>query len=164
MMGIKGQIRDSIAALLARQSGQALVETALAVPLLAGIMFGAVELGRVIYASIEVSNAAKAAVQYGARSSGGASDTTGMLAAAQAETTDFSSASQVSFATGYPALSYTCSDGSAATGLSTDCASSHLEETLTVMTQATVNPLIHLPGLPQTYTIYGHSTQTVLPQ
>jgi Flp pilus assembly protein TadG len=146
------------------ESGQALVEAALVMPLLVAIMFGAVELGRVIYASNEVSNSAKTAVQYGARSTGSASDTSGMLLAAQAETTDFVTTSQVSFATGYPTLSYVCSDGSASTGLSTDCATSHLEEVLTVETRATVDPLVHIPLLPHSYTVYGHATQTVLNQ
>jgi Flp pilus assembly protein TadG len=163
-MVTRKHFRETFKALRSSESGQALVEAALVVPLLAAIMFGAVELGRVIYVSNEVSNAAKTAVQYGARSTGDASDTTGMLVAAQAETSDFVTASQVSFVSGYPSLSYICSDGTASTGLSTDCATSHLEEVLIVETQATVDPLIHIPLLPHTYTVYGHAMQKVLNQ
>jgi Flp pilus assembly protein TadG len=163
-MCMRSHFREKIEALRRGQSGQALVEAALVVPLLVLLMVGGVELGRVIYAANEVSNAAKTAVQYGARSTGFASDTTGMLIAAQAETSDFTTAAQVTFVTGTPSVTFVCSDGSASTGLSTDCSASHLEEILTVMTQATVNPLIHLPLLPHTYTLYGHATQKVLNQ
>lgn len=41
------------------EAGQALVELALAVPLLFMLLIGAVEFARVVYAAIEVSNAAR---------------------------------------------------------------------------------------------------------
>ena len=49
------------------ESGQALVETAIALPLLLLFVLGAAELGQVIYGAINVSNAAKSASQYGAQ-------------------------------------------------------------------------------------------------
>ena len=52
------------------ESGGALVETALTMPLLVILVLGAVELARVAYAAIEVSNAARAAVSYGAAKRG----------------------------------------------------------------------------------------------
>ena len=168
-MCMRSLFREKIEALRRGQSGQALVETALVITIiLMPLLAATVELGRVVYAANEVSNAAKTAAQYGSRSTGFASDTTGMLIAAQAETSDFTTAAQVTFVSGYPHVSYICSDGSAATGLSTDCTTTtppaHLEEILTVMTQATVSPMIHLPLLPQSYTLYGHATQKVLNQ
>jgi Flp pilus assembly protein TadG len=166
---MKSRFHEKLEALRRGQSGQALVETALVIAIiLLPLLAGTVELGRVVYAANEVSNAAKTAVQYGARSTGFASDTPGMLIAAQAETSDFVTASKVTFVSGTPSVSYICSDGSAATGLSTDCTTttppSHLEEILTVMTQATVDPVIHIPWLPHSYTLYGHATQKVLNQ
>ena len=67
-------------------SGQALVETALTLPLLLLFVLGAAELGQVIYAAINVSNAAKSASQYGAQDSSTMVDTPGILSAAQNET------------------------------------------------------------------------------
>ena len=163
-MCMRSLFLEKFDALRRSQSGQALVEAALVVPLVVLLMAGGVELGRVIHAANEVSNAAKTAVEYGARSTGFASDTAGMLIAAQAETSDFTTAAQVTFVSGTPSVSYICSDGSASTGLSTDCATSHIEKVLTVMTQATVDPLIHIPLLPHSYTLYGHATQKVLNQ
>jgi len=68
------------------ESGQALVEAAIAIPLLLLFVLGAAELGQVIYGAINVSNAAKSASQYGAQMSGTMVDTAGILSAAQNET------------------------------------------------------------------------------
>lgn len=140
------------------EAGQAVVEFALAMPLLALLLMGAAELARVAYAAIEVSNAAKAAVQYGAQSRATAGDTAGMLAAAQND------AYNLTGLTLSASTSCTCSDGTASTCLSTDCATSHIEAILTVTTQATFDPLIHLPGLPTTFTLGGYAVQKVLEQ
>ena len=51
------------------EDGQSLVELALTVPILLLLLLGAAELARVAYAAIEVSNAAEAAVRYGAQNS-----------------------------------------------------------------------------------------------
>ncbi len=49
------------------EKGQALVELALTFPILVMLFVGAAEFARVVYASIEVSNAAMAGVSYGAQ-------------------------------------------------------------------------------------------------
>lgn len=67
------------------EDGQSLVELALTIPLLMLMLMGMAELGQICYGAINVSNAAKAAAQYGAQTSTTAVDTTGMLAAAQHE-------------------------------------------------------------------------------
>lgn len=51
----------------ASEAGSSLVELALVVPMLALVLIGAAELGRIAYAAIEVSNAARAAVAFGAQ-------------------------------------------------------------------------------------------------
>jgi Flp pilus assembly protein TadG len=139
------------------EARQALVEFALVMPLLTLLLIGAAELARVVYAAIEVSNAAKAAVQYGAQNVGPAADTAGMTTAAQNEAYDLTG---VTVTLG-PA-SCICSDGAASTCQSTDCSGSHIEAILTVNTQATFDPLIHLPGLPTTFTLHGYAVQKVL--
>lgn len=138
------------------EQGGALVEAALTLPVLFMLVLGAVEFSRVAYTSLEVVSAAKAGVAYGAQTGGTSADTAGITTAA---TTD---AANVSGLTVSSSSSYACSDGTSSTGLPTDCASSHIIQTLTVSTQTTLNPIIHVPGTPQTYTIKGQASQTCL--
>lgn len=141
--------------LLKGEGGGALIETAITLPLLTTLCLGPVELARVAYAAIEVSNAAKAGATYGGQSGGAAADTTGITWAATHDSANIQGLTVNSVT-----LSYVCSDGSVSTGLNTDCPNSHIVETVTVVTQATINPLIHIPGLPTTYTLHGRATQT----
>ena len=143
--------------LRAGEAGTALVETALTLPLLFALILGAVEIAQVAYASIEVADAAKAAVAYGAQSGGTAGDTTGITYAATHDAANIPSLSVTNIS-----VSYICSDGSAATGLSTDCANSHIEEILTVNTQATVSTVVHLPFLPTSFTLHGQAIEKCL--
>src|SRR5271168_4490795 len=62
--------------------GQAFVELALVFPIFILLLVGAVEVGRLAYASVEVSNAARAGVSYAAQSSATAADTTNIQLAA----------------------------------------------------------------------------------
>ncbi len=139
------------------EAGQALVEFAFVLPALVLVLLGAAEFARLAYAAIEVSNAAKAAVQYGAQSVAQAADTAGMTTAAQNEAYNLTGLTVT-----LGAASCICSDGSTSTCLSTDCANSHIESILTVNTSATFDPLIHLPGLPTTFTLHGYAVQKVL--
>ena len=148
--------------LRAGSAGQALVELALTMPLLLLILLGAIELARVAYVAIEVSNAAEAAVRYGAQNSGTATDTTGMQAAAAADAGDIGlepitvaptcgcADGSVTSDTCGPDGGYSCTTGAPAV------------ETLNVTTSKTFDPLIHLPGLPTTFTIRGYAHQKVL--
>lgn len=135
--------------------GQSLVETALIFPILITFLIGAADLARVARASISVANAAKAGAQYASRSNQIPLDTAGIQAVAAAE------APNLTLNT-VPSYSCVCSDGSASTCQPTDCLSSHKEETITVTTQATVKPIMKLPGLPPTWTISGKAIQRCL--
>src|SRR5215470_16489726 len=66
----------------ARQSGQALVELALALPILLILALGVIELGRYAYISILVSNAAHAGAIYGSQGTWSSNDTPGIQNAA----------------------------------------------------------------------------------
>src|SRR5579859_4273443 len=149
---VKTKLQKFIRALGFREEGGALIETALTAPMLLVLMMGSVEFARVAYAAIEVSNAARAGVTYGGQSGLTASDTAGIQWAA---THDGVNIPGMTVAT--PILTYTCSDGSALTNIAPAppaCSGSgvHLQETVTVQTQVSMNPLIHVPGLPTTYT------------
>jgi Flp pilus assembly protein TadG len=152
----KLSIRGLIHGLRESDTGTALVELGVAVPIFTMLLLGSAELARVAYASIEVTNAAKAAVQYGAQTSATAADATGIKLAATNEAYNLNGLSTT------VSTSCICSDGSASTCLNTDCSSSQIEQILTVQTQETFDPLIHAPGLPTSYTIHGRAIQNVL--
>lgn len=158
MTGTKLKLRTILRSLRCNEHGGALAETALTLPMLAVLVFGAAELTRVAYTSLEVTSAAKAGVSYGAQTGGDSGDTTGITYAAQNDGANIPTLTVTSVGS-----SYACSDGSAmGTSLNTSCTSSHLEQTLTVQTQAVLNPLIYLPGLPKQYTIVGKASQLCL--
>lgn len=101
------------------------------------LLIGAAELAMASYASVEVANAAKAAVQYGAQNSTTAADTTGMKTAAINDAGN---------------LPLTSSDVSAtvASGV------------ITVEVSYPFSPPINLPGLPSTFTLHGRAIQEVM--
>jgi len=125
-------------------------------PMLIALLAGAVEFSRMAFAAIEVSNAAMAAVQYGAQDPTTAADTTGIQTAASNDAPD------ISLGTTTASTSCICSDGSASTCLSTDCSTSAIEKILTVNTQATFTSVIKIPGVPNTFTLHGQAIQKVL--
>lgn len=141
------------------ESGQALVETAVSLGMLLIILIGAVEIGRIAYATIQVTNAAKAAVQYGAQNHNTAVDTTGMQTAAASEAPllpNLNTAPSAPVCTcANDGTSVSCSD-------TTACPASTSIETITVQTSATFDPLFHIPGTPTTYTLTGQAVQQVL--
>ena len=149
------------------ERGQALAEVGLLFPLLILLFAGSAELARVAYASIEVANAAKAGVAYGAQNIGTSSDTTGIQNAAASDAGDMAAslttAATVTGACSNPSILCT---GSGSTCVNTDCsdAGDHIENILTVTTTANFDPLIHLPGLQTTYALHGQAVQKVLPQ
>lgn len=149
------------------EEGGALVETAFSMSLLILLLLGSVEFGRVAYAAIQVNSAAKAAAQYGAQSRTTAADISGMTSAAQNEYFGGSTL-QLTSPTATTGTSCTCADtGNAATCSNNSvtapaCPGSVMEVTITVQTQASFNPLFHVPGLPGTFTLTGTAKQKVL--
>jgi Flp pilus assembly protein TadG len=138
------------------ESGQALIELAVGLTVFTTLLIGAAEFGKLAYASIEVTHAAEAGASYGAQNHVTASDTTGMQTAA---TQDGVNVTGISATASFACV---CSDGSASTCASTDCSTTRLIESVTVNTTATVNPGLHVPGLPTTYTLHGRSVLRVV--
>ncbi len=161
-----------IGAIVRDDGGQALIECILSGSILVLLLLGAVEFGRMAYASIEVSNAAHAAAQYGAMNGGAflntdstGLDATGMLNAARGDAGNLGTA--VTMSSGYPTYTCYCSsstDTASCTPPATPsgCNSSHLIVTVKVQTQATFDPLIHVPGLATSILLKGTSQQQVL--
>jgi Flp pilus assembly protein TadG len=145
------------------ESGQALVENALTISFLLLFVLGSVEFGRLSFAAIAVSNSARAGAQYAAQTHATAADTPGIMAAAQNEYSYSPSALAVTVDppvctcsnNSNPAVTVACTYNSCSTGAT-------LEMSLTVHTSTSFDPLIHLPGLPTTYTVPGSAVQKVL--
>jgi Flp pilus assembly protein TadG len=150
----KTTLRKIIRALGISDEGGAIAETALTAPFLMLLVYGSVEFARVAYAAIEVTNAARAGVSYGAQNGLTASDTAGITWAAKNDGGNLPGLSVYNVA-----LSYTCSDGSAATGTPVACATGRLEESLTVQTSVSIDPMVHIAGLPTTYALFGTAIQ-----
>ena len=68
-----------------RDGGQALVELALVLPLLLLMLVGVIDVGRLVYTTANVTNAARAGAMYGSQTYTSAGDGPGMISAAQAE-------------------------------------------------------------------------------
>jgi Flp pilus assembly protein TadG len=152
-----------LAAILMSEDGQALAEASLAVPFLLLCLLGSFNLARAAYMGIEISDAAKAAVQYGAQNSATATDTSAIQNAAAANASDLSSLATTVSVAGM------CSDGSACTGTggtcrSTDCSSSHIETILTVNTATTYHPSFPWPGISSGIPLRGQAVQKILNQ
>lgn len=144
------------------ESGQALIETAVSLTMLIVMLLGAAEIGRIAWATIQVTNAAKAAVQYGDIDQTYSMDTGGIKnAAADAEPSIPNLYNNTSVIN-----TCVCLDGTAclpaSSTVSNVCPASRALNTLHVTSTAIFDPVIHLPGLPTTYTLQGSAVQQVL--
>jgi Flp pilus assembly protein TadG len=149
------------------EQGQALIETALSLTLLILMTLGSVEFGGMAFSAIQVSNAAKAAAQYASQSPATASNLTAMQQAAQNE---YGTPSALTLVSPTATTGYACN--CAGTGASTSCTNnsisspacpgSYMEVTVTVQTQVTYTPPIHIPGLPNSIQLRGTAKQKVL--
>jgi|SRR5579872_50702 len=151
------------------ERGQALIETAFAIPMLLALLLGAAEFARFAYAAIEVSNAANAAVDYGASSHLAAADWTlagstysgGIVTAAVTDAGNLpgltvTSISQSCSCSNSGFTPTSCSDNSTCSSNNTS-----MVETLTVKTQANFDPLIYQLSGSHTITLHGQATRTV---
>jgi len=151
--------------LLREESGDSLVEMALSISLIGlPLLVGTVEMGTMMYGSIEVSNAAHAGAEYGMMSSTYAADSAGIVSAAQGEATDFGTNLSAT-----PTVYFACSQSVSGTQYTTQSAANaactgsmnHSLEFIKVSTSTTVTPPIHCPGLASTYTLVGVSVMEI---
>lgn len=145
--------------------GQALVETAVSVPLLLLILIGATEFARATYAAIEVSNSARAAAQYAAMNGGATADASGIQNAAQGDSPNLLSAvtanvtSDTCVCSGAETTVVSCNPSANLCG-----AGGHVMETVTVTTQATFSPLMSWgSSAAPSFTLNGYAQEMVLP-
>jgi Flp pilus assembly protein TadG len=145
------------------ETGQALVELALALPLLISLIIGAIDLGRLVYMAVGASNAAHAGAQYGCQNPATAADLTGMQTAAANDASDLVGAGNGNLAA--TATNFCqCADGS---GQSLSCASppacanTHVVEYVNVSTTVNYTPWFAYPGVPSSVTVHGSAVMQV---
>lgn len=136
-------------------SGQALVELAMILPVALVLLLGIAEMGRYANACIVVGHAARAGVQYAAQNRVAASSNTQIIQAAQADASEFSNLTVT------PSIYCTCADGASSTCEPTDCSGSRIIEYSKVDTQISMQSLFHYPSLPQSYTVKGEAIMRV---
>jgi Flp pilus assembly protein TadG len=148
---------------LRENSGQAFVELALVLPIFILLLVGAAEIGRLAYASIEVSNAARAGVAYAAQNHTTAQDSANIQLAATRD------APNITTLTATPSYSCSCESttgvftapGSCA-GISTAAGScptpSRIVLYVQVTTSAPINTMFHYPGIPSSITLRGFAS------
>lgn len=141
--------------------GQALVELALLFPVFILLLLGAAEFGYLAYAAIEVTNAARAGVAYGAQSHITASDYSGMQTAATNDGPNLGGLSAT--ATNFCACSSAPSTQVSCSTVLASCSTAplHTLEYVQVNTTAAISPLFNYPGLSKTYTLTGQAIMRV---
>jgi Flp pilus assembly protein TadG len=140
------------------ERGQSLLEMAFLTPVLLLLMVGIIEVGRFAYYSIEVTNAARAGVQYGAQNLADANDITGIQQAALRDAADVSG---LTF-NPRPKVLCACSESSSVyVGCPATGCTGHPIVFVQVDTTANFSPLFHYPGLPTTFTADGHAIMRV---
>jgi Flp pilus assembly protein TadG len=148
------------------EAGQALVETALVIPICIALILGAVELARIAYASIEIANAARAGVAFAAQNRADANTTNpNITLAAKQEAADLTTVTATSLQT------CSCSDGSGSAGSCggttpsfdpTKCSSTaQILDQVTVNVTGTMNTLFGVPGIPSSLTLTSSATMVV---
>ncbi len=134
-----------------KRAGTATVELAVLLPLLLLIALGTVDFGRVFYMSVEVANAARAGVQYGAQGVTYSTDYTGMVNAAKNDAADIPSM------TATAERFCTCTGSNSRVSCSSPPCTAPLptapEIYVQVDTQATFKTLMNYPGIPSTITL-----------
>jgi Flp pilus assembly protein TadG len=156
MLSRSGVLRD--------ESAGSLVELAFIVSFLGPpLLLGIADMATVLYASIEISNAAHAGAMYGMQTSASAGATASITTAAQAEAHDFPAAN----VTVTPTLYWTCNTAQGGTtyassaAATSPCSPAYPLEFVKVVVSAPVTPPFHCCGIPATITLSSTSVMEV---
>jgi Flp pilus assembly protein TadG len=142
--------------------GAALVELAVALPLLIVVLLGTIDFGRVFRSAMIVTNAARAGALYGAQDVSLSGDTAGMIAAANAVLT--ANGLTVGPAPTATTLCQCVTDlgvyspTSPVNTCTATCSGAHMAVSVTVSVTRTFSTLASFPGLPNTVTFTRMST------
>lgn len=136
-------------------SGQALVEMAIVLPVGLALLLGIAEIGRYANACLVVNHAARAGVQYAAQNRVTASSDTEIIQAAEADDPNMTDLTVT------PSHYCTCADGGSSTCASTDCSGSRIIEYVKVDTETQMPSLFGFPGFPKVFTVKGEKIMRV---
>jgi Flp pilus assembly protein TadG len=125
--------------------GSSFVETAILVPVMLLMCAGTMDFARVVYAGIEIANAARAGVQYGALTPGNSGDTAGMAQAALNDAADLGSSNVTASARNFCG----CDSGTAEVACSSTTCGTTPSGYVSVTANYTFNTFLRWPGLPQ---------------
>ena len=135
--------------------GHSTVEMAVVAPVMALLLLAATDLARLFYASIAVSNAARAGAQYGSQSLIAAADSAGMAAAAKADASNVTGLNAVG-------SQCTCFTPSSVTACASSYCTSNPQGTFVeVDTSTTFRTLITYPGIPSSVSLSGKAIMRV---
>src|SRR5260221_8477267 len=129
------------------RSGSAIIEFAIAIPILVLLAIGVAEFGRLYRTSIVLSNAVKAGAQYGAQDAAHANDATGIALAARTD------ASPVPLDSVQSARFCLCPDGTAPACNSSCPGYGPPEVFVRVRARRTQSFILRYPGLPSSITV-----------
>ncbi len=163
MTGMKLKLPRFTGSSRRNDKAQALVEFALCLPFFVLLLLGAVEFGRFAYLAIQLTNAAKAAAQYGAQNSLTGADVSGMQAVAAQDAPEVIGQC-TNFTTTLGPKTCACVTGGSSTAdacNSTTCGG-YIVQNLTINTSAQCTPLFYPSGFGGTLTLSGHAVQEVL--
>ena len=147
-------------------SGQAIIETALILPVMLLLMLGAFDAGRAAYVAIELESAARAAAAYGSRNAITAADTAGMQAVAEEDAPELNlTASNVAITDNTCACVVSGTAGAASTGACTATCGGYIVNYLNIQTSQSYTPLFSAVltyTIMPTFTLKGNAIQEVL--
>lgn len=143
---------------LRHDMGQAMVELALLMPIFVLLIVGAAEFGRLAYAAIEVTNAARAGGAYGAQNHITASDNTNIQLAA---TSDGSNVTGLTATSSHFCYCSTGGSVSCTNALASCTSPARIIEYVQVNTTANVSPIFNYPGISKTFTVTGQAIMRV---
>jgi len=151
--------RGTLSRMFSSERGASIVEASLvSFFVLIPLLLGAIDFGRGYYVSIEVANAARTGVQYGAQNSVTLTDTTNIVKAVENEAPDVSttcgSGKNACWVTGYPLAQWGCEcsnqsspSGGTLNSSSCSCPSNHAVNFVWVRTKVTYTPMFNIFGL-----------------
>lgn len=153
-----------------QESGAAAIELALSLPIFVLLILGGAEIANIAWSSVQLNNAAHAAAQYASsiHANASPSNATNIEQAAKNEAPAL--AANMTFPTP-PTLVCSCitpSTGSesvvSCSTIESSCTSpSVILSSIQITTQAVVQPLVHYPGLPASYTLQAQATMGIVP-
>lgn len=147
--------------LSASNSGQSLLEFAIATPFLLLLLTASIDFGRYMYDGIELGNGARAGAQYGSQNSTTETDISGMKNAATSDARSVANAVATASSCQCGGTIVTASPCVAPPAYS--CPADHTVSYVTVNLSGTFTPLVRIPGLPVSLTISRRAIAQVSP-